>query len=74
MTSPFRVFRSSGLWTQCEECRLRVNLSRAGACRRCRRILCNTHLHGSFLRRLLVDFGAEPLCLRCRREELTARP
>jgi hypothetical protein len=73
MTSPFRVFRSSGLWTQCEECRLRVNLSSAGACRRCRRILCNTHLHGSFLRRLLVDFGAEPLCLRCRREDLTAQ-
>jgi hypothetical protein len=73
MTSPFRVFRSSGLWTDCEECRLRVNLSSAGACRRCRRVLCNSHLHGSFFRRLLVDLGAEPVCLRCRREALTSR-
>lgn len=73
MTSPFRVFRSSGLWTQCEECRLQVNLSSAGACRRCRRILCNKHLHGSFVRRLLVDLGADAVCLRCRREELSVK-
>lgn len=43
-----------------------VDLTRAGACARCRRILCNTHLHGSFLRRLIVDVGAEALCVRCR--------
>ena len=60
-------FRPSQLFTQCEECHRTVNLSGAGACPRCRRILCNRHLHGSFFRRLAVDVGAsEPLCLRCR--------
>ena len=66
MTSPFRPFQRSQLYTQCEECRLSVDLTRAGACERCRRILCNTHLHGSFLRRLIVDIGAKSLCVRCR--------
>lgn len=70
MPGGFTVFKASELWTDCEQCRLRVNLSRAGACRRCRRVLCNTHLHGSFVRRLLVDLGAEPLCVRCRHEDV----
>lgn len=60
--------RASALWTQCEECRLTVNVSRAGACSRCRRILCHTHLYGSFFRRLLVDLGAPALCVKCRHE------
>ena len=66
MSTPFRVFRRSELWTQCEECKLTFDLSRLGACARCRRVLCNAHLHGSFVRRLLVDFGAEAACLKCR--------
>lgn len=68
MTNPFRLFQSSQLWTTCEECRRTVNLSRAGACERCRRALCNDHLHGSFARRLLVDLGARAVCVRCRSE------
>ena len=72
MSSPLRVFRRSDLWTQCEECKLSVDLSRAGACTLCRRILCNTHLHGSFMRRLLVDLGAPLVCIRCRRESVSA--
>jgi hypothetical protein len=67
MTSPLRVFRRSNLWTQCEECGRSVDLSSAGACARCKRILCHTHLHGSFVRRLWVDLGAEPVCVTCRR-------
>ena len=67
MPSPFAVFRESNLWTDCEECRLRVNLSRAGACTKCKRILCYTHLHGSFVRRLLIDLGiGENVCIKCR--------
>ena len=55
------------MWTECEECRLPVDLTRAGACMRCRRVLCNAHLHGGFLRRLVVDVAlAEPVCVRCR--------
>ena len=66
MTSPFRPFRRSNLFTQCEECRATVDLTRAGACSQCRRILCDAHLHGSFFRRLYVDLGADALCVRCR--------
>lgn len=68
MTNPFRPFRSSQLWTECEECHRSVNMSDAGGCSRCRRVLCNDHLHGSFARRLLVDLGAEALCNVCRAE------
>jgi len=67
MSQPFRVFRRSNLITECEECRLPVDLSRAGACIRCRRVLCNAHLHGSFFRRLAVDMSlAQPICVQCR--------
>jgi hypothetical protein len=66
MTSPIRVFRRSDLFTQCEECKLTHDLSHMGACRRCRRVLCNLHLHGSFVRRLIVDLGAEAICVKCR--------
>lgn len=66
MTSPFRIFRESQLYNQCEECKRTLPLNGLGACVRCRRVLCNSHLHGSFFRRLIVDMGAEPVCLRCR--------
>jgi len=68
MTTPFRVFRRSQLHTQCEECHVVVDLTRVGACRRCKRVLCNRHLHGTFWRRLAVDLGAESVCLRCRQK------
>ncbi|MEK7403316.1 MAG: hypothetical protein AABZ80_13245 [Gemmatimonadota bacterium] len=67
MTSPFSFFRNSNLWTDCEACREKVNLSQAGACSQCRRVLCNRHLHGSFVRRLLYDIGlTEAVCAECR--------
>jgi hypothetical protein len=62
-----RMFQRSEIWTQCEECRRNVDLGRAGGCIECRRVLCHAHLHGSFFRRLLVDVGARPVCVRCRR-------
>jgi len=63
----FNPFRSSVLFTECDECNLRKNMSEIGACARCKRVLCNDHLHGSFARRLLADAGlAEIVCLRCR--------
>jgi hypothetical protein len=66
MSTPFRVFRRSDLFTQCEQCKRTLDLSQLGACRRCRRVLCNAHLYGSFVRRLLADLGAEAVCLKCR--------
>jgi len=62
----FGFFRDSELATDCDECGGRVDLLKGGACMRCRRILCFTHLHGSFARRLATDLGASMLCVRCR--------
>jgi hypothetical protein len=66
MTRPFRVFLQTEMGTECDECGKRFDLVKGGACLECKRILCATHLHGSLVRRLLVDFGARPLCVRCR--------
>ncbi len=62
----FGIFRDSELATDCDQCGGRVDLLKGGACVRCRRILCFTHLHGSFVRRLATDLGAQMLCVRCR--------
>lgn len=62
----FRLFRDTDLATDCDECGGRVDLMKGGACVRCRRILCFAHLHGSFVRRLATDLGAQTLCVRCR--------
>ena len=61
-----RIFQRSNIFTQCEECKLRYDLTQAGACRECKRVLCNTHLHGSFWQRLKVDFGSPAVCVKCR--------
>jgi hypothetical protein len=53
--------------TDCEICGHRFDMMAGGVCTRCRRVLCARHLHGSWLRRLAVDFGAESLCVECRR-------
>ena len=59
-------FRSTEITTDCDQCGDRVDLIKGGVCLRCRRILCYRHLHGSFVRRLLTDLGAETLCVECR--------
>ena len=62
----FEIFRSSQVSTDCDECRGRVDLMKGGVCTACRRILCYRHLHGSWVRRLLADLGADTRCVRCR--------
>lgn len=64
--SPFEVFRNSQVSTDCDQCKGRVDLIKGGVCTKCRRILCFQHLHGSFVRRLIVDLGASAVCVRCR--------
>jgi hypothetical protein len=70
----FGFFRDSELATDCDECGGRVDVVKGGACVRCRRILCFTHLHGSFARRLATDLGAAMLCVRCRAGEAVGIP
>jgi hypothetical protein len=52
--------------TECDDCGQRFDLVSGGACVRCRKVLCSRHLHGSWIRRLMVDFGGEPVCISCR--------
>ncbi|MDB4899165.1 MAG: hypothetical protein JWN53_973 [Gemmatimonadetes bacterium] len=62
----FEIFRSSQISTDCDRCGGRVDMVKGGVCTQCRRILCGMHLHGSFLRRLMTDLGAEIVCVECR--------
>jgi hypothetical protein len=62
----FPLFARTTMTTDCEICGQRFDMMAGGVCARCRRVLCGRHLHGSWLRRLAVDFGAESLCLACR--------
>jgi hypothetical protein len=67
MMAKFEIFRSSQISTDCDRCGGRVDMMKGGVCTRCRRILCYAHLHGSWVRRLLTDLGAETVCVECRR-------
>jgi hypothetical protein len=54
------------MMTQCDECGANFDLVAGGVCMRCKRLLCSRHLHGSWMRRLMLDFGAEAVCVACR--------
>lgn len=56
----------AGIATECDACGRQFDIVSGGACARCRKALCFAHLHGSWVRRLLVDLGAEPVCVACR--------
>jgi hypothetical protein len=56
----------SGIATECDLCGRRFDLVSGGACAKCKRALCFKHLHGSWVRRLMVDFGVAPVCVECR--------
>lgn len=60
------LFRKSDMRTECDACGYRFDLTHGGVCSRCNRILCYSHLHGSWVRRVLVDLGASAVCLDCR--------
>lgn len=60
------IFKKSALSTECDQCGVHFDLMHGGVCDRCQRILCRTHLHGSWLRRLRVDLGAPSRCVDCR--------
>lgn len=61
-----RVFQKPLMAIECDRCGVRFNLIHGGICDRCKRILCREHLHGSWLRVLLVDVGVRPVCIACR--------
>jgi hypothetical protein len=64
--SAFHIFQPSSISTDCDRCGGRVDLVRGGVCTTCRRILCATHLHGSWFRRLVADVKNESICTECR--------
>lgn len=60
------MLRKSIFKTECDECHRPFAVSTGGVCEKCRRILCNEHLHGSVARRVAIAFGARYVCPRCR--------
>ena len=67
-TSQYRLGRGLASLSEVFFRQRRFDLVSGGACVRCKRILCAQHLHGSWIRRLIVDFGSAPICCDCRRE------
>jgi len=65
-------FKKSIFTSECERCHARFHIGAGGVCERCKKILCDTHLHGSLVRRIQVSFGAPPVCLKCRAQAATA--
>ncbi|HWP02607.1 MAG TPA: hypothetical protein VNL96_04060 [Gemmatimonadaceae bacterium] len=61
-----KFLRKSIFSTECDECHRSFAVNTGGVCERCRRILCNDHLHGTLWRRVAIAFGAPYLCVRCR--------
>ena len=61
-----QIFRKSIFRTECDECRKEFPVNTGGVCDRCRRILCNDHLHGSMFRHVAVALGAPLRCVKCR--------
>lgn len=52
---------------ECDACGYRFDLTHGGVCARCKRILCYTHLHGSWFHRIRVDIaGGQAVCVDCR--------
>ena len=68
MSRKIHVFAQTELATDCDVCGIRFDLIAGGACSRCRRVLCGQHLYGSWLRRLICDFGAPAVCVACRQQ------
>ena len=66
MRRRIRWLMNSEITTECDACGRPVDLVTGGACARCKKALCFAHLHGSWVRRLMVDFGAAPICVACR--------
>jgi len=65
-------FKKSIFVSECDRCHARFHIGRGGVCERCKRILCDAHLHGSLVRRVQVSFGAPNICVSCRAGRLVA--
>lgn len=60
------ILRKSIFRTECDQCHKQFAVNTGGVCEQCRRILCNDHLHGSFVRRIAIALGAPMRCVSCR--------
>jgi len=68
------VFKKSIFFSECDRCHVRFHIGAGGVCERCRKILCDDHLHGSLVRRIQVSFGAPPVCIYCRAQRSPSAP
>ena len=70
----FSMLRRTDLSTECDACGVGIDLMTGGTCERCRRILCATHLHGSWLRRMVHEYRRPVTCVDCRAGRTAAAP
>jgi hypothetical protein len=61
-----RIFRETDVRTNCDACGVFFDLVKGGVCEKCRRILCGSHLHGSWIQRLMADVTGHAVCPQCR--------
>ena len=71
-------FTKPHFMADCDRCGDIFDPGKGGVCRRCKRVLCSAHMHGSLVQKIRVYFGAEDLCVECRAgvplEEMEGRP
>ena len=68
-----QVFRPSSYLAQCERCGARFDPVQGGVCPSCNRILCGTHMYGSWFRRLRAQLGGKTMCVECEARKSSAR-
>jgi hypothetical protein len=61
-----RFFRETDVKTNCDACGVFFDLLKGGVCERCKHILCDRHLNGSWTHRLIADVTNRHICVQCR--------
>ena len=61
-----RFFRETDVKTDCDACGVFFDLIKGGVCDKCRRILCDRHLNGSWAQRVMADITGKHVCVQCR--------
>jgi hypothetical protein len=59
-------FRDTDVKTNCDACGAFFDLIKGGVCDKCRRILCDRHLNGSWTQRVIADITNKHVCVQCR--------
>ena len=60
------IFRKSTFAWQCDKCGVYFAAGKGGVCTACKRALCDSHLHGSFVAKMRHRLSGErAVCTEC---------